>query len=623
MYYEDKYLFRFESSNGKTREIRVLHREAGDRAILEASDDNLLTEHTGLFLIVRTYSDTQRAQGRAPVIKKQQNGPIHGTSLTFFAECLIDGEFMEFYTTDPKEFRVDVYDGATLVWQGFITPELYSEPDIAPPYDVQVVATDGIGELKFYDFAPQGTVTLRAMLTYLLGYTGLSTDVNLVSSIKAGGRTAAAGELLDNSINLDYLEGKTCYDALTYLLDTLHATITRWGGSWLIVRETNVTVVDGKVRCYDPQGSLVSLEDSVQALGKMRANPAWPVGQLSTVISPAKNKVVVQAPWHTVTGLQNPEMASDTEWSKYNNASYDSVKGGYLLPYPSDGTGQIRQQISMAALRVPMSISVRATASSSTLSGQAVPAQLGVLLIYTVGSTSYHLRKGADGVPSWVQGDLPAGAIPAGTPIDYQQTLAVWDSSRIGAEELKIENIPAFLENGSFRPGAMTVYIIGYCATVYSAHLDVVLPKGYQDILRLDNGARGEGSTVEIAFGRADGETAYYAAFLQGVLLNAGVPVTLFQDANFDSSMNFLAFIARDYALSVALPRAKVTGKVYLEDSIQVPPLVFVKGALNYWLLTWSWDLYEDELEIEAITLPSAQLTVLSETILESGDSKM
>ena len=65
MYYEEKYLFRFESSNGKTREIRVLHREAGDRAILEASDDNLLTEHTGLFLVVRTYSETQRAQGRA------------------------------------------------------------------------------------------------------------------------------------------------------------------------------------------------------------------------------------------------------------------------------------------------------------------------------------------------------------------------------------------------------------------------------------------------------------------------------------------------------------------------------------------------------------------------------
>lgn len=615
MYYEDKYLFRFESSNGKTREIRVLHREAGDRAILEASDDKLLTEHTGLFLVVRTYSDTQRAQGRAPVIKKQQNGPIHGTSLTFFAECLIDGEFMEFYTTDPKEFRVDVYDGATLVWQGFITPELYSEPDIAPPYDVQVVATDGIGELKFYDFVPQGTVTLRAMLSYLLGYTGLSTDVNLVSSLKAGGRTAAAGQLLENSINLDYLEGKTCYDALTYLLDTLHATITHWGDSWLIVRETNVTVVDGKVRCYDPQGSLVSLEDSVQALGKMRANPVWPVGQLSTVISPAKNKVVVQAPWHTVTALQNPEMTSDASWTKANGASY--ATDGYEFPQGSSSTpAEISQTLSMQGIRVPMSLTMKASGVSSLITlfpNFTVVATL----TYTVNNTDYYLTKDESGRLIW--SDSAPGSY------DFGWNLTTYDTTRIEAEDLRLENIPAFSVAGSsLRVGTLKVTIIGSAVKVFGASLDVVLPKGYQDILRLDNGARGEGSTVEVAFGRADGGTVYYAAFLQGLLLNAGAPVTLFQDANFDdSSMNFLAFIARDYALSVALPRAKVTGKVYLEDSIQMPPLVFVKGALNYWLLTWSWDLYEDELEIEAITLPSAQLTVLSETILESGDTKM
>lgn len=623
MYYENRYLFRFESSNGTTREIRVLHREAGDRARLVSSENDFLKDSNGLYLIVRSYRADQRPQGRAPIIKKEQNGPVHGTSLTFYAECQVDQEYLSFYTSDPQEYRVDVYDNSTLLWQGFITPELYSEPDIAPPYDVQVVATDGIGELKLYDFAPQGTVSLRAMLTYLLGHTGLSTDVNMVSSIKAGGRTGDATQLLEMTINLDYLEGKTCYEALTYLLDTLHATITRWGGSWLIVRETNITFTDGKVRYFDPEGNWALLDNSVQTLGKMYANSVWPVGQLSMVVNPAKNKVVVQAPWHPVTALQNPDMTSDASWDKYNGAAYDSVNGGYLLPYPSNGTGQIRQQISVAGLRVPTSISVRATASSSAYSGQVVPAQLGILLIYTVGSTSYHLRRGTDDAPMWVEGNLPSGVIPAGTPIDYQQTLTVWDSPRIGAEELKIENIPAFLETGSFRAGTLTVYIIGYCTTVYSVHLDVVLPKGYQDILRLDNGARGEGGTVEVAFGRADDETAYYAAFLQGVLLNAGVPIRLFQDANFDSSMNYLAFIARDYALSVALPRVSIKGTVYLEDAVTVPPLVFAKGGLNYWIQTWAWNMYEDELEIEAITLPAAQLTVSSETILESSDSKV
>lgn len=595
MAYSVKYLFKFASAAGTTREIRVLKDGYSGEVI-------------------------QRPLGRAPMLKKQQNGPVHGTSLEFYAECNVDREFIEFYTSDPKDYRVDLYAGSTLLWQGYITPELYSEPDIAPPYDVQVVATDGLGELKLYDYVPQGTVTLRAMLTYLLGYTGLSTDVFLISSLKPG--SAGAGSLLEKTINLDYMAGQTCYEVLTYILDTLHATITWWKGAWILTRETNVTFTSGKVRYFNTAGNSALLTDSVQALGKMRVNPVWPVGQLSTVIDPAKNKVTVQAPWHTVTCLQNPEMTSDTAWAKYNSAAYNTGTGGYYFPYPLSGTPQLRQQVSMAGIRVPLTLSVRATAATAA-AGQGASAEIGVALIYTVGGTSYHLRKGTDGGLEWLAGsDVPSGAIPPrGAPVDFTQALAMWDAGRIEAEELKIENIPAFMQNGAFPAGTLTVYILGYCATVYGAYLDVVLPKGYQDILRLDNGARGEGSTVEIAIGRETADNAYYAAFLQGLLLDSGNLITSFSDANFTTGMDYLAFIARDYALSVALPRAKVTGTVFLESSVQIPPLVFTKGLLDYWLETFAWNLYEDELEIEARTLPSASLTVESETILESDGS--
>ena len=608
MYYEVKYLFRFESSNGTTREIRVLHREAGDRAILESSDDKLLTEHTGLFLVVRTYGETQRAQGRAPVIKKEKNGSIHGTSLTFYAECLIDGEFVEFYTSDPKEYRVDVYDGSTLIWQGYITPELYSEPDIAPPYDVEVVATDGLGELRLYNFEPQGTISLRAMFAYLLGHTGLSTDVNLVSSLDPGSQ--GAGALLDMTINLDYLEGKTCYEVLSYLLNTLHATITRWGGAWVLARETNVTLTNGKVQYYDTEGSSALLDGSAQTLGSLRSAPAWPVGHLSMVINPAKNRVGVQAPWHIVTCLQNPDMASDTAWTKVDGAVYST--DGYLMPQGSNP--YIRQSLYMPGLRVPMKLSVRATGLTSLIT--LVPlCAVAVVLTYTVGNDTYHLGKDEDGNLEWLEG--------SSGNIDIFQNLTGWDASRIDAEELIVDNIPAFVLNSSFPAGTLTIWIGGAGIMVYSAHLDVVLPKGYQDILRINNGARGEGDDVEIAIGRETADVAYYAQFLQGLLLDDGSLITSFSDSNFPTGMDYLSFIARDYALSVALPRASVKGTVYLEDTIIMPPLVFAKGGLNYWLQTWAWNLYEDELEIEALTLPSAQLTIQSERILESGESRM
>lgn len=596
MAYAIKYLFKFESSNGTTREIRVLQ-----------------DGYTGEVI--------QRPLGRAPVLKKQQNGPVHGTSLEFYAECNVDREFIEFYTSDPKAYRVDLYAGATLLWQGYITPELYSEPDIAPPYDVQVVATDGVGELKLYDYAAQGTVTLRALLSGLLARTGLGTDIYLISSLKAGSR--GAGALLDMTINLDYMAGESCYDVLTYLLDTLHATITWWKGAWILTRETNVTFTSGKVRYFNTAGNSALLADSVQMLGSLRANPAWPVGQLSTVIDPAKNRVTVQAPWHVVTCLQNPDMGSDADWVKAKNARYET--DGYVLPINiNTGTSEtavISQATSMAGLRVPMNLSVKATGATSEISAQAYGTVIGVLLTYKVGGVTYHLVKGTDGTPAWQQGDDIGTYIPLRTRVDFQQQLATWDSSRIEAEELTIENIPPFLQGTAFPAGTLTVYILGYCAKIYGAYLDVVLSKGYQDVLRIDNGARGEGSEVEIAIGRETADNAYYAAFLQGLLLDSGNLITSFSDANFPGGMDYLAFIARDYALSVALPRAKVTGTVYLESGIAAPPLVFTKGALNYWLQTWSWNLYEDELEIEGLTLPSASLTVESETILESTAS--
>lgn len=597
MAYAIKYLFKFESSNGTTREIRVLQ-----------------DGYTGEVI--------QRPLGRAPILKKQQNGPVHGTSLEFYAECHVDREFIEFYTSDPKAYRVDLYAGATLLWQGYITPELYSEPDIAPPYDVRVVATDGVGELKLYDYAAQGTVTLRALLSGLLARTGLGTDVYLISSLKAGSR--GAGALLDMTINLDYMAGKTCYETLTYILDTLHATITWWKGAWILTRETNVTFTSGKVRYFNTAGNSALLADSVQTLGSLRANPAWPVGQLSTVIDPAKNRVAVQAPWHVVTCLQNSDMGSDSDWTKAKNARYET--DGYVLPVNvgtgTDETAVISQATSMAGLRVPMSISVKATGAMSEITARVIGSMLGVLLTYKVGNVTYHLVKGEDGSPTWQQGEEIGTYIPLrGARIDFQQQLVTWNVSRIEAEELSIDNIPPFLQGASFPAGTLTVYILGYCVKVYGATLDVILPKGYQDILRIDNGARGEGSEVEVAIGRETADNAYYAAFLQGLLLDSGNLITSFSDANFPAGMDYLAFIARDYALSVALPRAKVTGTVYLESGIAAPPLVFTKGALNYWLQTWSWNLKEDELEIDALTLPSASLTVESETILESNGS--
>ena len=586
MAYATKYLFKFQSANGTTREIRVLK-----------------DGYSGSVL--------QRALGRAPILKKQKNGTVFGTSLEFYAECKVDGEFAEFYTTDPKAYKVQLYAGNDKLWEGFVTPELYAEPDIAPPYDVQVIATDGVGELKLYDFAAQGSKTLRQMFTYLLGYTGVGTDVYLISSMKAG--SSGAGALLEKTINLDYMAGKNCYEVLTYLLDTLHATISWWKGAWIVARETNVTFQNGKVKYFNTAGNAAQLAGSVVTLGKMYSNDAWPVGQLTQKVDPAKKSVTVQAPWHPVTCLVNSDMDSDTGWTKTNNAAYNSSKKAYSLPdnAPSANVATIAQNVAMGGIRVPMSFSGKFCATAAPTTGAIYGGIAGIGIKYvTSGSVSYYLAQDSEGNPQWVQGTLTGNT-------DFQIRLSSVDTDEINAETLEFE-IPALAVGSSFPAGTLTFEIVGRAALVFNAYLDVTLPKGYQDRLHLDNGARGEGDTVEIAIGRETSDIDYYKAFLQGILLDSGSLITSFKDDALTTATDFLSYISRDYARSFALPRIIRAGKVGLESAVTFPPLVFTKGAIDYWVETWGWDMYEDELDISARSLPTATITVESEVISEA-----
>ena len=213
MAYGQKYLFRWESIHGVAFRIILLQDGYSGSVI-------------------------QRPIGGAPVLKMQENECVRGTSLEWKAECRVDGEFADLYTSSPREFAVELYRANTKIWTGFITPELYSEPDIAPPYDVSLVATDGLGELKLYDYAKIGQQSIRSILQTVLSYTGQDNEIYFVSQLHTSAVTDINFlRLLEMS--LDFMEGESCYDVLQSILHTLHATITLARGKWFIIRETD------------------------------------------------------------------------------------------------------------------------------------------------------------------------------------------------------------------------------------------------------------------------------------------------------------------------------------------------------------------------------------------------
>ena len=270
-----------------------------------------------------------RALGRAPVIKRENKDHIYGTSCELYLECKVDGEFAEMYTSDPHEYRVAVYKNSTLLWMGFVSPELYSEPDVDPPYDVQVIATDGLGELKNFDFGKRGTASILSHINYLMSKSGIGVPLNIVSDLRytdTAGATSAAKDILNVKVNLDHEANSSCYEALQSLLSSLNANITQINGSYLIFRETDfiVKAQETGVEAFDVNGN--SLKLPVAKFGSMRTHQWWPVGQLSSVIEPAKNKLTLKAPDHYKDNVLDFE-----SWSLID-ASYLDNEGAYSLP---------------------------------------------------------------------------------------------------------------------------------------------------------------------------------------------------------------------------------------------------------------------------------------------------
>ena len=584
MAYGTKYRFTFESTNGATYRI-LIQKDGYSGSILD------------------------RCLGRAPVLKRKRSGRVHGTSMEIYAECKVDGEFSELYTSSATEFRVQLYKENTLKWSGFVSPELYSEPDIAPPYDVQIVATDGLGELKLHTFEPQGSKTLSALFAYLLLFTGRSIGrayKTELSGLDSSGNAVSVSDLLGTAtIDIDYMAGENCYDVLQYLLATLCASITYYNTSWMIWRDNDATASNM----------------GYQSVTNMGGGGLWPVGNLSTKIEPAKNQVTVEAPFHVWSPLVNPDMDSDSGWSKNSYVTYDATRQGYKFYCPEsfssadEVVGKLSQSVANLTILQDLILSF-------SLGNVFTDGELDVNISFSVN-----------------------GLVNLNLYWDYNNNVLVWATSAPsgatrmyynpadGGETITIPKIPSTLSayqvagtlkiEFSYMPRVYSFGQFGYEFYIYSAFLTRSISKGYRDILKIDNSARGEGETVEIAQGRllANMVGPYYS-YLRGVFCLTGKFVTGFKDSNFTSYSDFLALTARNYARLVALPRLRITGTLDTPASLSEPPMILRKGAVDYLLETCSWDLLNDELEIDALSLPSATLQVDSETVIDTtGES--
>lgn len=543
-----------------------------------------------------------RPLGKAPILRKSASGCIHSTSLDLVLECHVDGEYSEFYNAAPGDYLVFLFKNNTQIWQGSLVTELYSAPEIAPPYDVSITANDGIALTKEFIYQPQGAVTPKNLLRSLLeDVPGLGRSIYIISDIAADGLTSVN---FWNAalINLDYKAGETKYDVLTYFLETIHATITVHDGNWLIARETDVSVSGSTITCLlAPRNNnnitTSSIRGAVQTAGKMGVATLWPIGHMSTNIAPAKRRVTVEAPYHVMSGA--PSVAANG-WTIHNSSHALFLGGSYIFTYAviDDDYGEVYAQIPIRSFTKNLRLTIQVATYLAYVYPNKSDLKIYVMFTPTGGSTKHY-----DGI-AWVDSaevfENPELTKPAGTVEPPQ--------------EFSFDISPS----SDFADGVLDITFVGRRVRLYDAVLETVIGAGYKDTISINNGARGDGDTVEIAGSRVTSDDVVSPAFLQGIFLKPdSSPAENFVDSNFSSGLSFMSLIAMGKALSVALPRLELSGTFNFPASVTSVPLVITYGGVTYWVESYDLNAKEEELTLTARALPSASLSVESETITE------
>ena len=390
----------------------------------------------------------------------------------------------------------------------------------------------------------------------------------------------------------------------------------QYGGDWVLIRET-----DALPKVIFPYSTAVSLEavkllstgsytsalyGVVNTIGQMGVADLWPVGYMTRSVEPAKKKLVVSAPWHFANAFDDPDMVDANAWSLAGSAS---IGDGITLGSMNVGAsmGQASQIFTLQRFTKSIKVTVKALAqwvSTSYLDGKT--RGVGVWARYQVTRTS-EIKY----------------FCPRGNNTEWGSSYSEPDVQKVDERDISSEPRRPHSKELSFdipAPGVneevfLQIGIIGYGVVAVGASAIVEDNKGYQDTLIIDNGARGDESNVEITGGRMTGNNVIAERFYEGLLVDQyGAAQYSFSDKT-QTSKDFLSINALNRAVSVAVPRIKITGKFNVPERMVRQPIIIRDGTGDLLVKSFEWDLYNDEIRIEATMLPVATLEVASETI--------
>lgn len=431
MRYGGKYRLSFDSVSDTPYEINIL--EAGYDGPVE-----------------------NRNLGSAPVLKMDDGEAVRGTSLELSIETCFDGDLREFYTTDRKKFRVEVYRSGVLFWSGHILPELYSEPYISVPFDVSVTASDGLGLLKNIPFGLSGKRSVFDVIKYCCEQTGLVLNYVFASKLLATGMSGVASVYTQAFVDCNAFDDADCYEALEKVLITFGSYIKQKDCKWHVLRYTDQ---DTDLMEYDPSCNFAGgFRPVMKTLGAI-GDDTYPVGQLESEIVSARKDFTMEQPYELYPSLLKDYcfaavgswiLSPGVRFMRVDEETYCELKPTKL---PEKLEAYVMQSISVEACNRPFRIefqfsiclmSNREIGSIDMSTGRSFRLEI---FITDSGGTRHYLSAEGWGTKETyieVRGDVQNGKLRITDGVNYDYIPASFETFRINLERIPYSGEMAF-----------------------------------------------------------------------------------------------------------------------------------------------------------------------------------
>ena len=397
-----------------------------------------------------------RNLGSAPVLKMDDGEAVRGTSLELSIETCFDGDLREFYTTDRKKFRVEVYRSGVLFWSGHILPELYSEPYISVPFDVSVTASDGLGLLKNIPFGLSGKRSVFDVIKYCCEQTGLVLNYVFASKLLATGMSGVASVYTQAFVDCNAFDDADCYEALEKVLITFGSCIKQKDCKWHVLRYTDQ---DTDLMEYDPSCNFAGgFRPVMKTLGAI-GDDTYPVGQLESEIVPARKDFTMEQPYELYPSLLKDYcfaavgswiLSPGVRFMRVDEETYCELKPTKL---PEKLEAYVMQSISVEACNRPFRIefqfsiclmSNREIGSIDMSTGRSFRLEI---FITDSGGTRHYLSAEGWGTKETyieVRGDVQNGKLRITDGVNYDYIPASFETFRINLERIPYSGEMAF-----------------------------------------------------------------------------------------------------------------------------------------------------------------------------------